>query len=353
MKNIYIQLLEFHSDINSMVLATVTGSHGSTPQKSGSSALFSDYGLITGTVGGGITEAKIQRIAVGAVHSKESGLFHFDLSNKISDDAGPICGGMLNVLVDANLLQSLPVFEMVRQSLVGGIPGVLITIVKRIGEQEVNVNRFWVNNADEVSWPAGLNKLLRPSVLNLLSGNNPSFLEVELQSGEASSDLFFLEPVFPPAHLVIAGAGHIGKALAHLGSMIGFEVTVIDDRTEYANFENIKEADHIIVEEIGHALNALKKSKDTYVVIVTRGHKDDAAALKPCIGSDLAYTGMIGSKSKIAEMRKHFIDNEWANAGDWDKIYAPIGLDISSNTVEEIAVSIAAQLIMIRNRRNN
>ena len=161
---------------------------------------------------------------------------------------------------------------------------------------------------------------------------------------EEPASTFFLEPVFPPEQLIIAGAGHIGKALAHLGSMLGFDVTVIDDRQEFANSENLPDADHIIVKDIGDAMNELEKSNDTYVVIVTRGHKDDAAALKPCIGSDLAYTGMIGSKKKIAAMRTHFIENGWATSEQWDKIYAPVGLDIKSQTVEEIAVSIAAQL---------
>jgi xanthine dehydrogenase accessory factor len=135
--------------------------------------------------------------------------------------------------------------------------------------------------------------------------------------------------------------------------MLDFEVTVIDDRPEYANSENIPDADHILVEDIGLAMQKLKKSDDTYVVIVTRGHKDDAAALKPCIGSDLTYTGMIGSKKKIASMRMDFIENGLATEKQWNDIHAPVGLDIKSQTVEEIAVSISAQLVMVRNRRKS
>ena len=85
------------------------------------------------------------------------------------------------------------------------------------------------------------------------------------------------------------------------------------------------------------------------MVIVTRGHNDDAAALKPCIDSGLAYTGMIGSKNKIATMRKRFIEKGWAAEKQWANIYAPIGIDIKSQSVEEIAVSIAAQLVLVRN----
>ena len=93
----------------------------------------------------------------------------------------------------------------------------------------------------------------------------------------------------------------------------------------------------------------MKKGENTYVVIVTRGHRDDAYALKPCIGKGVAYIGMIGSKNKIAAMRAHFLENGWATSAQWDQIHAPVGLPIKSQTVEEIAVSIAAELVMVRN----
>ena len=93
----------------------------------------------------------------------------------------------------------------------------------------------------------------------------------------------------------------------------------------------------------------IKKDKNTYVIIVTRGHKDDAEALRPCIGEGLAYTGMIGSKKKISAMRLNFIENGWATPEQWDSVYAPIGLEIKSQSVEEIAVSIAAQLVLVKN----
>jgi xanthine dehydrogenase accessory factor len=137
-----------------------------------------------------------------------------------------------------------------------------------------------------------------------------------------------------------------------LGKMIDFEVTVIDDRTEYANSDNIPDADKIIVDDIGHAMEEMKMSPDTYVVIVTRGHKDDAKALKPCFNTDVAYVGMIGSRNKISLMQKKFIRNGWATKKQWNEIHAPVGLEIESKTVGEIAVSIAAQLVLIRNSKS-
>jgi xanthine dehydrogenase accessory factor len=90
-------------------------------------------------------------------------------------------------------------------------------------------------------------------------------------------------------------------------------------------------------------------SDDTFVVIVTRGHNDDAAALKGCIGSKSRYVGMIGSKTKVEKMRRNFIENGWATDEQWRAIHSPVGIEINSKTVEEIAVSIAAELVLVRN----
>jgi Xanthine and CO dehydrogenases maturation factor, XdhC/CoxF family len=353
MKNIYLQILDQKSDSSHLVLATVTRTHGSTPQKPGSSALFDKKGLISGTVGGGVVEGKVQKLALEAILSKKSGHFQFNLANDISNTEEAICGGQINVLIDANLNNYLSVFEQLGSSIENRIPGVLITMVTGFTEETVLINRYWISDIFKPAIPEAFLAQIEPVVLNMISGGNPSdYRELELTiPDEEPSSLFFLEAVFPAAQLIIAGAGHIGKTLARLGDMLDFEVTVIDDRSEYANSENIPEANHIIVKDIGEALKDLKKENDTYVVIVTRGHKDDAAALKPCIGSELAFTGMIGSKNKIASMRASFIENGWASVKQWEAVHTPVGLDIKSRTVEEIAVSIAAQLVLVRNSK--
>ena len=353
MKNIYLQLLEHRSDISSLVLATVTRTHGSTPQKPGSSALFDKNGLISGTVGGGVVEGRVQKLAHEAIATKKSGHFRFNLANNISNKEEAICGGQISVLVDANLQNYLSVFEQLEQSINNHIPGVLVTMVTGLLKDTVLINRYWMSKSYNPPIPEEFLEKIEPAVSEMLLRGDPSdYREMILQiPDEEPSSLFFLEPVLPREQLVIAGAGHIGRALAHLADLLDFEITIIDDRSEYANSANIPEADHIIVDDIGESLKKLKKYNDTYVVIVTRGHKDDAAALKPCIGSVLAYTGMIGSVNEIASMRVNFIENGWATAEQWDTVHTPVGLDIKSRTVEEIAVSIAAQLVLVRNSK--
>jgi len=353
MKNIYLQLLDHKEAISELALATVTGTIGSTPQKPGSSALFDKKGLLAGTIGGGVVERRVEMLALAAILSKKSGHFRFNLANDISNKEEAICGGQINVLIDANLNNYLNVFQQLGDCIRSRAPGVLITMVTRFSEETVLINRYWMSKTSKPAIPEEFMERIEPEVDNILSKADPyNYRELELAIPDKEpSSLFFLEPVFPPAHLVIAGAGHIGRALAHLAGRLDFEVTVIDDRAEFANSENIPEADHILVNDIGEEIKKLQKNADTYLVIVTRGHKDDASALKPCIGSPLAYLGMIGSKNKIASMRNDFIDNGWATVKQWDTIHTPVGIEIKSRTVEEIAISIAAQLILVRNTK--
>ena len=351
MKNIYLQILGLHSSDSPLVLATVVRTTGSTPQKPGCSALFDDKGLVSGTVGGGIVEGKVQKLAAEAILTKTSGLYQFNLANDISHAEEAICGGQITILTDANLGNFIPVFEQLSQSLTNHIPGVLITLVTGFMETTVTIKRYWISEIIKPSIPDDFLDSIEPEVKRLISEkNHPGFSELEIGiQGEDPSSMVFLQSFFPHDQLIIAGAGHIGKALAHLGSLLNFEVTVIDDREEFANKANIPDADNIIVKDIGAGIGEVKKTENTYVVIVTRGHKDDASALRQCIGKGLAYIGMIGSKNKVSAMRIKFMENGWATHAQWELIHAPVGLPIKSQTVEEIAVSIAAELVLVRN----
>jgi xanthine dehydrogenase accessory factor len=354
MKNIYLKILKKAPHASAPVLATVTGTIGSTPQKPGSSALFGRDGLITGTVGGGVVEGKVQEFAQKCGRTKVSGFFHYQLDKGITEPEEAICGGRITILVDADPLTHLSVFKEIKESVSNREPGVLITMATGTGEAGVLIDRYWMTRKNKPDLPAHYLKKIEPEVVGILSSSDPEdYRQVELSlPGEDSPLIFFLEPVFPSPRLIIVGAGHIGKALSHLARMLDFEVIVIDDRREFANPDNLPDADHIIVKNIGEAIDVVEKTADTYIVIVTRGHKDDAIALKPCIGSDVSYVGMIGSKGKVAKMHSEFIRQGWATEEQWNRIYTPIGLDIKSKTVEEIAVSIAAQLVLVRNRSN-
>jgi len=300
-----------------------------------------------------VLEGEVHKIALKAIGSKESGYYDFKLDNEIGNGTGAICGGQASILIDAEPDNHRVVFEELKQSLKNRIRGVLVTMLSGIAEGNIKIQRYWLTENEKDKIPHDLNWKIVLEVQRLLSdSNHPDYEELSISlPGEDHNALYLLEPVYPPPHLVIAGAGHIGKALSHIGKLLDFEVTVIDDRAEYANTSNLPDADHILVGDIGEELGELKMGSDTFVVIVTRGHKDDAKVLRECIGVGAAYVGMIGSKNKVALMRKEFIQHGWAEPSEWKDIHAPIGLDIQSKSVQEIAISIAAQLIQVKNSK--
>jgi xanthine dehydrogenase accessory factor len=157
----------------------------------------------------------------------------------------------------------------------------------------------------------------------------------------------FVEPVLPPAVLYIFGAGHVAVNLYAVARQAGFDVTVIDDRETYANRERFPEAQAVIAEDFDVAMSRLDVSHSAYIVIVTRGHHDDMRVLRWAVQSPARYIGMIGSKRKTVSIFRELTKNGLAPAL-FDRVHAPVGLDIGAVTPEEIAVAITAELIAAR-----
>ncbi len=353
MNNIYHNVLEQLRSGSRIVLATVVRTSGSTPQKPGSSALFSEEGLIAGTVGGGSLEGEVHHIARSVLISGVSDHYYFNLNTDQSDE-GSICGGEEVVLIDANPGANLKALEEMEQSHSLRRGGYLMTTVSAEYQNGRNINRYWVIEENQDTLPSGFDPIIKDAISVHLRGPAVGgFSELELpKTIQVPFDMIFFEPLGSLPHLVIVGAGHIGKALAHIGRLLDFEITVIDDRPEFANQENIPDADHLVNQDIGMAMSEQVIGPDTYIVLVSRGHNHDAEALKPCIGSTSAYLGMIGSYRKVGLMKKRFVSEGWATKEEWSRVHAPIGLPIGSVTVQEIAISIAAQLVSVRHQNN-
>lgn len=164
-----------------------------------------------------------------------------------------------------------------------------------------------------------------------------------------SSIEVFVEYMVGKPSLVICGGGHIALPLCNLGKMLDFNVTIIDDREEFANYDRFNTADEVICESFSRVFDERRFSKNTYFVIVTRGHKDDRRCLEEIIDKDYAYVGMIGSKAKVATVVTYLLEKGYSRELI-DKVHTPIGLKIGAQTPAEIAVSIAAEII---NEKNN
>ena len=182
-----------------------------------------------------------------------------------------------------------------------------------------------------------------------MKDGNPMTLPFELTEREGGlvcggTVLVYIEPVMLEPHLVILGAGHVGKTLSKLARFTGFRVTVVDDRVEFANRENIPDATDIVVNEFTRAFEQVPIEKDTSVVVATRGHNHDLDAVKAALGTRARYVGLLGSRRKKALLFKA-LEEAGFSQDDITRVVIPVGLSIGSVTPEEIAVSIMAQII--------
>ena len=203
----------------------------------------------------------------------------------------------------------------------------------------------WIDEADFEAW----NGFPQVSSIREAYRCENSTLLTDDGSPSSSDGVVFIEPVFPPPRLLIVGGGHVGQAVAREAAQVGFEVSVLDDRNEFTRPELFPDGTLMCCGEIRQTLEQIHFTPDTYVVVVSRGHQHDREALSACLGKPTTYLGMIGSKRKVALVRKFFLDSGTSEA-EFDRVYAPIGLDIGAVTVPEIATSIVSQLISVRRK---
>ncbi|MDX1984411.1 MAG: XdhC/CoxI family protein [Bryobacteraceae bacterium] len=157
----------------------------------------------------------------------------------------------------------------------------------------------------------------------------------------------FVEPVLPQPFAYIFGAGHVSKSLSKVATLAGFATVVIDDREMYANRERFPEADQVHAGDYESIFPKLEINESSYIIIVTRGHRDDMRVLRWAVGTRARYVSMIGSKRKTISVVKE-LEKEGIARESFDRIFAPMGLEIGAITPEEIAVSVVAEMIAVR-----
>jgi xanthine dehydrogenase accessory factor len=331
------------------VFCSLVETRGSTPQKAGAAMLVFADGSQCGTLGGGCVEAEVKQRAlrVLADGTDRPEVLTFCLDDDYGWDDGLICGGRMTILAEPLTPRRREVANYFRQlrEFVDGGRGCTETIV--IGEQAQKQppvgSRYLFDRAGELVTQLGngaQDDVLAGLVKPLGRRPGPS-----VQRGIACL------PILPRITLLIVGGGHVGQAVAKLAAEVDFDVWVLDDRERYASRERFPTARRLLVGDIGNTLKQLVQrdiNLATYCIIVTRGHAHDEEALYHLATTNAGYVGMIGSKRKI----KLIYDDLLAKnipAEALAKVHAPLGFDIGSQTVPEIAVSIIAELISCRN----
>jgi xanthine dehydrogenase accessory factor len=330
-----------------LVQATIIRHVGSTPRSVGSKMFVRRDGSVIGSIGGGLVEFEMQRLAREVFETGKARIETVDLSGRdaaITDQM--ICGGRLEFLLEylsADPDSSRELRKLVT-SLQEGKKGFFVKALDTKGKTVSQMERCLVQRDSLVlgSFPGP------DSWLPLLTGEAtrnkcPVIVAVE-------GKRFFVEPTFLPGTVYLFGAGHVSRPVAELAASVNFRIVVLDDRSDFANNERFPKADQIIVIPSYDDLFAgLDIGKDSYLVIVTRGHLHDKTVLEQSLRTKAGYIGMIGSRRK-----QHLVYEELLGKGftedDLKRVYNPIGLDICAETPEEIAVSIVAELIKVRSQ---
>lgn len=184
----------------------------------------------------------------------------------------------------------------------------------------------------------------KPRSLTFNLNNNPKY-DTGLVCGGTLE--IFIEPVLPPALLYIFGAGHVAYNLYKVATIAGFDVVVVDDRESYANRERFPDARDVVAQDFEAAVVSLNVPEWSYIVIVTRGHRDDMRVLRWAVNANARYLGMIGSRRKTISIYKE-LEREGIPREKFANVHAPVGLEIGAVTPEEIAVAIVAEMIATR-----
>jgi len=252
--DLYEELVRLRRLGQKCALATIVQVRGSIPSYESAKLLVREDGSMAGTIGGGCVEAEVWNAAREVIETEKPKHLTFNLGQDAAYDNGLICGGQLDV---------------------------------------------------------------------------------------------FVEAVVPQPRAFIFGAGHISKSLSKVLTLAGFGTSVIDDREAFANRQRFPEADEVMSGEYEEIFPTLPVHEGSYLVIVTRGHRDDMRVLKWAVGTSARYIAMIGSKRKVLNVVKE-LEKEGIPRESLERIFAPMGLEIGAISPEEIAIAVAAEMIAVR-----
>jgi xanthine dehydrogenase accessory factor len=193
--------------------------------------------------------------------------------------------------------------------------------------------------------------------LQAMRSEKPKMLSFDLTDDDAEeSGLLcggtmevYVEPVIPDPLLIVCGAGHIGQCVADIAKTLGFRLAIVDDRLKFANPDRFPQADQFYVDSWEQVLAKIPVTEASYFLIATRGHKYDLTCLRFAVQTPARYVGLLGSRRKT-KLLYETLQKEGIDPANFERVYAPVGIEIGSETPEEIAVSIAAELIAVRKK---
>ena len=313
-----------------MVLVTVVASSGATPRGAGAHMIVTEEGRIWGTIGGGAVEYRSEQMAKQVLKEKNSFGHDFSLTKDDIQNLGMICGGAVRVFfhyIKANDEKNIALAKKALALCEADEDVWMISDIEKGGALTL-YNREEGFVGDKAEW-----------IIPYL-GSQPKLIK---ESGKE----VYTEQIFSSGKVYVFGCGHVSQELVPVLSHVGFRCVAMDDREEFANEKLFPTAEKVMLIDFENIKDYVKIKENDYVCVMTRGHAYDTTVQAQILRTPACYIGVIGSASKKAGVYKKLYEMGFTEA-DTDRITSPIGLSIKAETPEEIAISIAGQMIMHR-----
>lgn len=326
MNTIFSRIKDLHAEAQDLVLVTIIDEEGSSPRGTGSQMLVGPNGQICGTIGGGAVEKRSEEYAMQLLGEKKSATRKFELRSGVEQDIGMECGGDVTAFFQFVNHEDAEWAELA-QALVDRIDA------KEKGWLVLNLDGALpvLVNADKgIAYPA--------------EAEAP---DCALGDGAKLSNNLFSMPLPVGERVILCGGGHVAKALAPVLHSVGFRILVMDDRAEFVTEERFPMAEKRLSGDFSKLNEVFELSSDDYVVIMTNGHRHDFEAEEQALRCETAYVGVIGSASKTASVNER-LRAAGVSEEKISSVHTPIGLNIKAATPEEIAISITAEMVLVR-----
>lgn len=342
MRDILADVERWHREGESIALATVVQTWGSSPRKAGSRMAITKSGKVTGSVSGGCVENAVVEAGLESLKSRHSQLLHFGVADETAWDVGLACGGSIDIFVqpldtgffrtfDSNLKDETPVVHAIAIQGPETVHGREMLITEN-GIVAGSLGNEW----DEA--------VLKTGIQELFQGTSR-----RVQVSESVE--VFLDVILPPPMLVVIGGVHIAIALVSMAKTLGYRTILIDPRKAWGNEERFPHVDELIQVWIDDAFTKIDITRSTAIASLTHDPKLDDPALKIALNSPAFYVGALGSRT-TNEKRRGRLLKEGLTESQLSRLHAPIGLDIGASTPEEIALAIMSEIVNAHRKQN-
>lgn len=323
----------------SIALATVIQTWGSSPRRAGAKMAITPDGMITGSVSGGCVEGAVFEAGVDVLKTNRPQLLHFGVADETAWDVGLACGGSIDIFVQPLEPET---FKRLRSVIVAERPAVHIYIVR--GPDHLLGKELLLRDDGRVIG----------TIQDALNSQVPGIAEEALASGQSrratlNADVeIFADVILPPPTLIAVGGVHISIALMSLAKTLGYRTVVIDPRSAFGNETRFPNVDQLIPLWADEAFQQIPITRSTAIAMLTHDPKLDDPALKVALSSPAFYVGALGSKTTQVKRRQRLLE-DGITEEQLDRLHGPIGLELGASTPEEIAMSIMAEIVAVRN----